>query len=593
MATIAYMSMEIGLDPDIPTYSGGLGMLAGDAVRAAADLRVPMVAVTLLYRQGYFYQRLDESGWQMDEPVRWDPSDHMRELPQRVSVRLDGRDVLVRAWTRDVVGVGPLLAAVNGHGPHGAGTTGSAADAGAARGGMRPEGRVPVLFLDTDLAENDAEDRAITGRLYAGDSRHRLRQEAVLGIAGVRMLRALGYQALERFHMNEGHAALLTAELLREEMARRGMEAPDRACIEAVRRVCVFTTHTPVAAGHDSFDLGLVRATLGTHEAMERSGLFEHQGRLHMTYAALNFSRYVNGVAKKHGEVSREMFPAYWIDSITNGVHAATWTHPRIAALLDEYIPDWRLDNSSLRSAIRLPKDRLWEAHQEAKRDLVQIVNRASNAGFEPDVLTIGCCRRMTAYKRTDLILSDLERLARVQAAGGPLQLVFAGKAHPHDHRGKEIIQGIVRASRELASRGVRCVFLENYDFAMCRAMVGGCDVWLNTPEPPLEASGTSGMKAAMNGVPQVSVLDGWWIEGCIDGVTGWSIGSIEDEPERHRGRADAATLYDVLERSVVPLYYRDRGAWLDVMRSCISINGSFFTGERMMQEYVLKAYFG
>jgi len=559
---IAYFSMEIGLEVEIPTYSGGLGILAGDTIRAAADLQVPMVATTLLYRKGYFYQRLDATGWQREEPVEWVVEDHLVEMPQRVTVTLEGRTVQLRCWKYEVRGAGGAV--------------------------------VPVYFLDANLPDNSDADRALTDLLYGGDARYRLCQEAILGLGGVRMLRALGYDGLTRFHMNEGHAALLGVELLEEAAHAAGRDTVTEADVERVRGQCVFTTHTPVAAGHDQFPLDLVSRVLGEppRDWPDWRDAIAPEGRLNMTHLALNLSHYVNGVAKRHGEVSRLMFAQYKIDSITNGIHAATWASEPFQRLFDRYIPDWRRDNFALRYALSIPKAEVWDAHTAAKRELIRFVNRETNAGMDADVLTIGFARRAATYKRADLLFHDLARLKAIAATAGPFQVVYAGKAHPADQGGKELIQRIVQ-TRDAVRPDVRVAYLGNYDIALGRLLTAGADLWLNTPEVPLEASGTSGMKAAVNGVPHFSVLDGWWVEGCIEEVTGWAIGGDHSGPAEKSDRArDAASLYDTLEQRILPLFYRDRDRFVEIMRHGIGLNGSFFNTQRMMQQYVVKAYF-
>ncbi len=572
--TVAYFSMEIGLDPAVPTYSGGLGVLAGDSLRAAADLKLPMVAVTLVHRRGYFYQRLDAQGNQTEEPVDWPLDDYLKPLELRTTVTLEGRQVQIAAWQFDVVGVGGFT--------------------------------VPVVLLDTDVPENAEDDRSITHHLYGGDSRYRLRQEAVLGIGGVRMLRALGLRELERYHMNEGHAALLVLELLKEESSVRQVGPAEQPVVDAVRRLCVFTTHTPVEAGHDKFPIDLARDVLEP-ELIQILTSTEGQDALccdkllNMTFLGFALSHYINGVAKRHGEVSRQMFGQYPIDAITNGIHSATWTVPPVAEMFDKYIPGWREDTASLRYAMSIDRDVLWNAHSAAKRRLIEEVNRDTNAGFDQDVFTIGFARRATAYKRPDLILTDMDRLKRVARDVGALQLVYAGKAHPNDGQGKETIRAIVGACRALHPE-IRATYLPNYDMERCQLMVAGVDLWLNTPQPPLEASGTSGMKAAVNAVPSLSVLDGWWLEGCIEGVTGWAIGDdpVTRDPDARPSvppsdearRRDADLLYRKLEEVILPLFYSNRTGYVDVMRLAIAINGSFFNTRRMMQNYVAKAYF-
>ena len=558
--TIAYFSMEIGLITDMPTYSGGLGVLAGDTIRAAADLKVPMVAVTLLHRKGYFYQRLDNEGRQIEEPVDWPVNDFLTELPQRTSVTIEGRTVFLRAWKYAIAGPGDFF--------------------------------VPVYFLDADLPENSEWDRKLTHYLYGGDLHYRLCQEIILGIGGVRMLRALGHQAIERYHMNEGHSSLLALELLDNEAARAGRQTPIREDIEAVRQKCVFTTHTPVPAGQDQFPMDLVNRVLGRREVDEMRDVFCCGELLNMTYLALNLSHYVNGVAKKHGEVSRLMFAGYNIDAITNGIHAATWTADSLARLYDRYISGWHQDNCSLRYALSIPKEEIWQAHTTAKRELLHHVNLETNTGMDVDLLTIGFARRAAAYKRADLLFSDIERLRAIASRGGGLQIVYAGKAHPQDEAGKEQIRKVFSA-RDLLRDKIKIAYLQNYSMEIGKMMTAGVDIWLNTPLPPMEASGTSGMKAAVNGVPSLSVLDGWWIEGCIEGVTGWSIGPPDGKASASADHSnDAASLYDKLEQIVMPLFYDNRDGFLDVMRHAIALNGSFFNTHRMLQQYVLKAYF-
>ncbi len=577
--SIAYFTMEIALEPAIPTYSGGLGALAGDTIRAAADLKVPMVAVCLLHRLGYFYQRLDAYGNQSEEPVAWAIQDFLTELPERAAVDLEGRTIALRAWKYEVKGVGGFV--------------------------------VPVYLLDADLPENSDWDRRLTDRLYGGDQWYRLCQEVILGIGGVRLLRALGYLDLKRFHMNEGHAAFLTLELLHEEAQRSGHETIGHVEAEAVREKCIFTTHTPVAAGHDQFPLEFLEKIAGNFQYLVdeqdaiavavQKHIFQYEGeftrlpelarrgvRLNMTYLALNLSKYVNGVAKKHGEVSRLMFADYPVDSITNGVHAATWATPPIQELYDRYIPGWREDNFSLRYVLNIPEDELWAAHQKAKEQLLDYVNRETNLGLDVDVLTLGFARRAAAYKRADLLFSDLERLRRLAREVGPLQIVFAGKAHPYDQPGKDLIRRIFQATEALRD-DIKVVYLANYDTWLARLLTGGVDVWLNTPQPPNEASGTSGMKAAINGVPSFSTMDGWWLEGHIENFTGWSIGV--GAPGGLECADDADCLYGKLEKVIIPRYYRERSTFLNAMYGAIALNGSFFNTQRMVQQYVVKAY--
>jgi starch phosphorylase len=575
---IAYFSMEIALESAIPTYSGGLGVLAGDTIRSAADLQVPMVAVSLLHRAGHFHQRFDAHGWQTEAPVEWNVEQFLAEMPARTTLTIESRKLSLRCWKYQVQGIGGYF--------------------------------VPVYLLDADLPENSDWDRKLTSVLYGGDSRYRLCQEIVLGIGGVRMLRALGFERIDRFHMNEGHASLLTLELLREEAGKSERRCISVADLASVRQKCIFTTHTPVPAGHDQFALSSLGTTLGFREDLsdvldanmavrvfgrhdppeQKKSLPTTQAMLNMTYLGLNMSRYVNGVAKRHGEVSRMMFAGYHIDAITNGVHAATWTSPHFQSLYDRHIPDWRQDNFSLRHAESIPTAEICAAHHQAKTELLALVNEQLHLAMKPEVFTIGFARRVTAYKRADLLFTDLERLKKVAAQAGGLQVIYAGKAHPSDQEGKRLIRHILELRDVLQDH---ITILRNYDLALAKLITSGVDLWLNTPQPPLEASGTSGMKAALNGVPSLSIADGWWMEGLIEGITGWAIGDEKRQREdESSGRRDAASLYDKLERVIIPMFQRDPDRFVEVMRHAIAVNGSFFNTQRMLQQYVLRAYF-
>jgi starch phosphorylase len=556
-ARVAYFSMEIALESEIPTYAGGLGILAGDLLRSAADLGLPMIGVTLAHRRGYFRQRLDADGRQRVQPTMWAPQARLAAVGARSEVDIEGRRVVVAAWRYDVRGV-------DGH-------------------------VVPVLLLDTDLPDNDADARRYTDELYGGDDRYRLCQEVVLGVGGVRLLRALGCRGLQRFHLNEGHSALLALELYAEALS----EAPGDAAVaaERVRRSCVFTTHTPVPAGHDQFPIELVEKVLGPQplEALRTLGCCSD--RLNLTLAALRLSYWVNGVARSHGEVSSSMFPGYHIASITNGVHSATWTCPPFRQLYDRYIPDWHRSSFTLRYARSIPAEAVTAAHREAKQQLVDAVNGRTGAGFGADVFTLGFARRATAYKRPALLFQDPERLRRLARRGGGLQVVFAGKAHPRDASGQALIREVVRHGAALAP-DVRVVWLEDYDLRLAQLITAGVDVWLNTPRPPEEASGTSGMKAAHNGVPSVSVRDGWWWEGHVEDVTGWAVGRAHREaPPAPEDAEDADALYCILEQRAWPAW-RDAARWADVMRATIAINASFFNTQRVLHEYAVRAYY-
>ncbi|MCU0532369.1 MAG: alpha-glucan family phosphorylase [Hydrococcus sp. Prado102] len=553
---IAYFSMEVGIGSTMPTYSGGLGILAGDTLKSCADLRVPIIGVSLLYRKGYFDQKLNEWGGQQESPVQWTPDRFLRLLPETVQVKIEQRVVRVQAWQYDIVGLSGYV--------------------------------VPLILLDADVDENTDYDRTLTDFLYGEDERYRLAQEILLGIGGVRIIDALGYSGIERFHMNEGHASLLVLELLE----RRNSTQQAEWDFNSIRNQCVFTTHTPVPAGHDRFDYGLVQHSLSQIVPNDVLQMLAGRESLNMTVLGLNLSRYVNGVAKRHEEVSQEMFPGYPIHHITNGVHSWTWTCDSFRALYDRYIPGWSNDPTMLRHGIGIPKKEIWEAHLMAKASLFAHIKEQTHLSLSTDILTVGFARRATAYKRADLIFSDINWLLEIAKQVGSLQFVFAGKAHPKDYPGKELIRHIFEISRQLREQ-IPVIFLENYDMEQAKAIVSGVDLWLNTPQRPLEASGTSGMKAAHNGVPSLSILDGWWIEGHIEGVTGWSIGSQKPEISASDAlnRQDTEDLYRKLQNVIVPMFYRERDRWLDVMRQSIALNASFFNTHRMVQQYVTNAY--
>jgi glycogen phosphorylase len=569
--SVAYFSTEFGLDESLPIYSGGLGILAGDHLKSASDLGIPLVAVGLFYREGYFRQQLDDNDWQGERYPENDPSVlplHAEDV--RVTVELADDDsgaltpVQARVWRVQV-------------------------------------GRIPLYLLDSAVDENPEWARRITDRLYGGDRRHRLRQELVLGIGGVRALRALGLDPAV-FHMNEGHSAFLQLERLRELVEEAGL-ARDAAA-DRLRASTVFTTHTPVPAGNEVFDAWLVEQNVGTlvqrcgyswdeFAALGRAGSSEAFG---LTPFALRTSSYANGVSALHGEVSREMWHSLWpersidgvpIGSVTNGVHAPSWISDELDRLLG---PEEDTATPDFARAYDLTSDELWTAHAEAKSRLLAWLAARNATRFDPDVLTIGFARRFATYKRADLFYRDADRLIRLLTdAERPIQIVLAGKAHPADEGGKALIQKLVGFVHDDRSAG-RVAFIEDYEISIARLLVQGVDVWLNNPRRPLEASGTSGMKAALNGVVNCSILDGWWVEG-YSPDTGFAIGgnwiAADDAAQ---DAADAAALYDVLEREVIPAYY-DRARWVDLMRNSIAQLGARFNTNRMLIEYVETMY--
>ena len=551
--SIAYFSMEIALSPSLPTYSGGLGMLAGDTLRSAADTAAPMVAVSLVHRRGYFRQHLDDSGQQTESDVPWSPETTLSSANQLLALTVQGRQLLVRAWRFDVIGV-------TGH-------------------------IIPVFLLDTDVEGNDEWDRHLTDHLYGGDSYYRLCQEAVLGLGGIALLNALGCKP-DVYHMNEGHAALLTIALLEERLAGKPLHEATEADIQAVGQQCVFTTHTPVPAGHDQFGLDHMYQILGHDRAaaIDASGAL-HNGLMNMTYLALRFSRYVNGVAMQHGKVSQKMFPEYKVYSITNGVHAATWLSESFQELLDAEIANWRTDNRYFRSIYGIDPARITACHVKNKHRLFATLAKRTGHYFNPNMLTLGFARRVATYKRASLLLHDPARLVSIAQKIGGLQILFAGKAHPADTAGKGLIREVYEAAAKLNSAALKIYYIENYDWELGSLLTQGVDVWVNTPRRPYEASGTSGMKAALNGVPSLSVLDGWWIEGCAEDTTGWAIEDGESE------EAEANSLYEKLEKRIAPLYANPT-AWSHIQQHCIGINGTFFNTHRMLSQYFANAYY-
>ena len=595
---VAYFCAEFGLHNSVPIYSGGLGVLAGDHCKAASDLGVPLIGMGLFYTKGYFDQRLRLDGWQEDSDVEYDvnrtpllPVAGPSGEPFLVTVETTGRPVHVRAWRMMV-------------------------------------GRVPIHLLDTNLEQNAPEDRALLNKLYGGDTDHRLRQEWILGVGGVRVLRALGIRPAV-WHANEGHAAFMLVERLREWTAQ-GMAFPD--AVKKVRNSSVFTTHTPVPAGHDAFTLEQLEQCAGPfweQLKISRSEFFRlgelpgHAGLFHMTVAAIRLSARVNGVSRRHGQVSRSLWRDLWPDRpwemvpighVTNGVHLDTWMASPVNSLLSEHLgADWerRLDEAELwDQVLTLDTERFWQVHLSLKDILSKVVREDARRRFagqlkeaaqvvgagtllDPMALTLGFARRFATYKRASLIFSDRERLKRILTnPWRPVQIIFAGKAHPADQPGKELLQSVYHFTRDPAFEG-RVAFLEDYDMHLAHLLVQGVDLWVNLPRVPMEASGTSGMKAALNGVPQLSTLDGWWQEG-YDGLNGWAIppaGEGEDTDA-----ADAERFYQILEEQVVPLYYsRDtRGVpvgWVEKMRHALRVAGGRFTARRMVRNYVQEYY--
>ncbi|MHA1793109.1 MAG: alpha-glucan family phosphorylase [Promethearchaeota archaeon] len=545
---IAYFSMEIALESDIPTYSGGLGVLAGDTIRSAADLGIPMVGLTLTYSGGYFYQMIAPDGRQVEKPLRWKFSVDFVKLNEKVTMKLQDKTLTIGAWVYNVMGR-------SGH-------------------------VIPVILLDSDLPENEPWMRQLTGALYDASPFQRVVQEMILGICGVRMLEKLGYKPAT-YHMNEGHSAFLIFELYKKYND-----------LNEVKKHCVFTTHTPVRAGHDRFDYNLIHDVF-RENLPENAKQLAGEDMLNMTVLALNGSRYCNGVAKKHGEISRQMFPGYEIDHITNGIHMSFWLSPYMHMLFDRELGNaWHYDYKSLEKTVELSPIEVWRAHLKAKYDLLDYQKSHSPVLLDENLLTIGFARRVAEYKRMLLIFSDLERLAKITK--GKAQFIFAGKAHPADNQSKGMIKTLHDFSEYLwNSYGIGVSWLSNYDMDLAKLMTSGVDVWLNTPRRYREASGTSGMKAALNGILNFSILDGWWIEGYdMDPMAGWAINENGDDSKSPQevDKEDAESLYTILEDEIIPIWRKNRNEWYDRMKHAIKLI-SFFNTHRMVEEYAKKAY--
>jgi starch phosphorylase len=554
----AYFSMEFMLESDIPTYAGGLGVLAGDLLRSCADMEVPVVGVSLVYNDNT-YRQIIRDGKQTYESLVWHKNDQLTKLPQRIEVTINSQKVIVGVWRYDIVGINGFV--------------------------------VPIYLLDTDFLDNNEYARSITKSLYDGDDR--LAQEVLLGIGGVKMLRALGYKDVKTFHMNEGHASFVPLGLLSEN------EFND----EMVREKCVFTTHTPIPEGHDKFSYDYAYKIAGDNLPWHIKKLASEK-ELHMTILGMSLSRYSFGVSQKHGKVSQNMFPQFKINAITNGVHHRTWIGTELANLYDKYLPDWITNPFIFKEAVeKIPDDALWSAHQEEKKKLLDYVNHhltsvsSSEEGqhpdpsqlFDVDTLTISLARRLVPYKRPLLLYSDLERLLSI--GNGKLQIIQCGKAAPYDSSAQNFVNEIIEISKKLKGQ-IRVVYLENYSPLLARPLVRGSDVWLNTPRRPLEASGTSGMKAAMNGGLNFSVLDGWWIEGYqMDSEAGFSIGPMDESlnPENN-DQEDVDDMYNKLQNEIIPLYYDNKKDWINRMKHAITL-GAYFNTHRCIEEYKKKAW--
>jgi len=550
--SIAYISMEIAVDSSIPTYSGGLGVLSGDTVRSAADLEIPMAAVCLCYSSGYFYQLFNENGEQKEKEVEWNFFYEFERIEKPITIKIENKEVLVSAWLYKIIGQ-------SGH-------------------------VLPIYLLTTDVEGNEEWMKKMTGSLYDSTSRwNRIVQEIILGIGGVRLLNSLGYTNINTYHLNEGHGSFATVELYN--MLNRD--------IEKVKERVVFTTHTPVPAGHDRFDSNLIKKVFEKKMPDEIKKRADDNGQFNMTFLGMNLSRYRNGVAKKHGEISKKMFPQYEIDSITNGIHLPFWVSKPIRKIFTRKWPNWRANPIILQNAIELDDLDLFDAHIENKFNLISYQKGHSWNLLDEELITIGFARRFATYKRAILIFHDIDRLGKI--CQGKVQFIFAGKAHPKDQMGKDYIKQIHESAEYLYDNfGVKVVMMENYNMDLSHMLVSGVDIWLNTPERYREASGTSGMKAALNGVLNFSVQDGWWLEGFrMNPMAGWAIGPNDADPKdpgiSNDWDIDANAIYEILENEIIPTYM-NHDEWLFRSKNAISL-ASYFNTHRMIEEYAEKAY--
>ncbi|MFX0034224.1 MAG: alpha-glucan family phosphorylase [Candidatus Hermodarchaeota archaeon] len=549
--TVAYISMEIAVDSNIPTYSGGLGVLSGDTVRSAADLEIPMVGICLCYSSGYFYQFFNEFGEQKEKEIAWNFYYEFDKVEKPISLKIENKDVLVSAWLYRVIGQ-------SGH-------------------------VLPIYLLTTDVEGNEEWMKKMTGSLYDSTSRwNRIVQEIILGIGGVKLLKSLGYNNIKTYHLNEGHGSFATLELFNE-----------LGSIDKVKEKVVFTTHTPVPAGHDRFNKDLVDKVFESRIPKEIRKLADDNGEFNMTFLGMALSRYRNAVARKHGDISRKMFPQYEIDYITNGIHLPFWVSKPFRKIFDRKWPNWRANPQVLENAIEIDDLDLYDAHIENKFNLINYQKGHSWNLLDEELITIGFARRFATYKRAVLIFQDIDRLGKI--CRNNVQFIFAGKAHPKDQMGKDYIKKIHESGEFLHDNyGVKVVMMENYNMDLAHMLVSGVDIWLNTPERYREASGTSGMKASLNGVLNFSVQDGWWLEGYkLNSLAGWAIGPDDSNPNdpgvSNNWEIDSKVIYDTLESQIISTY-QNHDEWIFRQKNAIAL-AAFFNTHRMVSNYAEKAY--
>lgn len=535
--SIAYLSMEIALENNIKTYAGGLGVLAGDILKSAAGKKFPMIGVTLLNRHGYFKQKINKSGAQIELIDRDYDFSLLKKLDTQVEIEIGSEKIKVGVWQYLIKGENSF--------------------------------EVPVYFLDTNIVGNKTKYKHLTDKLYGGNLELRLQQEIVLGRGGVKMIAALGFDSIKKYHLNEGHGALAAVELFRNS---KEIKIEDK--IKQTKEKCVFTTHTPIQTIFDEFPIELLSKNQSDFP-FDLPGLIKNQ-KVNTVDLAMFFSSYINGVAKTHQKFLNEVFPKYKISSITNGVNSLFWTSPEFKKLYNEFIPGWKNNPSLLKKAQKITDKKIWSAHQKAKKRLLEYIKLEENIQWDENILTICFARRFTQYKQPLLLFSDIDRLLEILKNEGNIQIILAGKAHFRDTNGQDSIKRLYGFKKKYPQLNI--IFLKNYNLDLAQLLVAGSDLWLNNPQIPQEACGTSGMKAAHNGVPQLSTLDGWWPEAYKKNKTGWAIDNAND-------------LYEILKKEILPLYYKDSEKWKKMMKSVISLNASYFNSDRTLDQYIKEAY--
>ncbi len=535
--SIAYLSMEIALENNIKTYAGGLGVLAGDILKSAATRKFPLIGLTLLNKYGYFKQKINSSGNQIELIDRDFDFSLLKKLSTEVELLIGEEKIRIGVWQYLIKGLDKF--------------------------------EIPVYFLDTDIKENKNKFRELSTSLYGGDLEFRLQQEIVLGRGGLKILEALGYKNINKYHLNEGHGAFAGVELFSKSQKISNAEK-----INDVKKKCIFTTHTPIKTIYDDFSLELILKNQKDFP-LSLPGLIINN-KINTLDLGFYFAGYINGVSKRHYELLQSIYPKQKIEAITNGVNSAYWTAADFKKLYDNFSPGWRVDAGLLKKAKLIPLAEIWKAHQKSKKRLLKYIREKTDINWQLDIFTFCFARRFTDYKQPLLLFTDVERLIDILESGGGAQIIFAGKAHLRDLSGQEAIKKIYQIKKKY--KKLKIIFLENYNLKLAQLLVAGVDLWINVPIPPQEASGTSGMKAAHNGVPQLSTLDGWWLEGFIKNKTGWSMSSADD-------------LYETLKNEILPKYYQSPEKWRIIMRNVISFNASYFNSDRVLTEYIKRAY--